>query len=187
MDLQFLTFERAAGLALVLGDVVLFPGLMMFWLRRGHRGGAPKSRAHYVWERAFILGAIILTAIGFVLLEGPLQITDGRVLARMGSTAYLFAGILGVAAEALFMTIGYDKVYSVVNVYVVLAFLAQAAIGGAVIQSGLLAAWIGWVAILWNIAWLIVLPILTPRDIYFPVVHHFAPLLLGIALLWKGL
>jgi hypothetical protein len=49
-----------------------------------------------------------------------------------------------------------------------------------------LAAWLGWVTILWNLVWLVVLPVITPRDIYYPVLHHFAPLLIGTALLWSA-
>jgi hypothetical protein len=33
--------------------------------------------------------------------------------------------------------------------------------------------------------WLVALPVFTPRDVYFPVLHHAAPLLIGIALLWS--
>jgi hypothetical protein len=143
IDLQFLSIARAAGVVFVLSSVAVFPGLMMFWIRGGHRGRAPRSRTHFVWERSFIMAGVILTAIGFVLFEGAFQNTDGRVLANIGATAYLFGGILLVAAEALSLTLGYEKVSGVIVIYVVMAFLAQAAIGGAVIQSGLLADWIG--------------------------------------------
>lgn len=185
IDPQYWSIERAAGLVLVLVTVANLPGLLMFWIRGGHRGGAPRSHAHFVWERSFIMAGVVLTAIGFVLLEGPLQNTDGRVLANIGATAYLFGGVLLVAAEALSLTLGYEKLYSLIVIYVVMAFLAQAAVGGALLQSGLLAAWIGWLAILWNIAWLVVLPVTSPRDIYFPVLHHVMPLVIGIALLLK--
>jgi hypothetical protein len=179
-------------LFLVLGNVVLLPGLLLFWFRGGHRGGALPSPVYCVWERSLILTAIVLTAIGFMVLEAHLQASDGRVLARAGAFAYLFAGVLGAAAEALTLSQGYQsdhpaelKVYGLLVTYIVLAFLAQAALGGAVLQSGVLAAWIGWVTILWNLAWLVALPLTTPRDIYYPVLHHFAPLLIGIALLWS--
>jgi hypothetical protein len=186
IDPQFWSIERAAGFILVLGNVALLPGLLMFWIRAGHRGGAPRSPTHFAWERSFIMAAVVLTAIGFALLEGHLQTTEGRVLARAGATAYLFAGILGVAAEALDLTRKEQSFYPLVVIYVVLAFLAQAALGGSLLQSGLLAAWIGWLTILWNIAWLVALLLLARRDIYFPVLHHFMPLVIGIALLWKA-
>ncbi len=184
IDLQYWSIERVAGLVLVLCSVANFPGLMMFWIRRGHRGGAPRSRAHFIWERSFIMAGVALTAIGFVLFEGVLQTTDGRVLATIGATAYLFGGILVVAAEALNLNPG-QNTYALIVIYVVMAFPAQAAIGGAVLQSGLVAAWIGWVTVLWNIAWLVVLSRFARRDMYFPVLHHFMPLVIGIALLLK--
>jgi hypothetical protein len=77
--------------------------------------------------------------------------------------------------------------YPLIVVAVVLAFLGQAAIGGGLRQGRLLAPWIGWTAIGWSLAWLAALPLLTPRDIYFPVLHHFMPLLIGAALLRRSL
>src|SRR5512142_2350810 len=104
MDPQALILARAAGLFLILGSVAVFPGLMMFWIRGGHRGGAPHSPAFFIWERSFVMAGVVLTAVGFTLLEGPLQSSTGSVLARTGATAYLFGGLLGVAAEALDLT-----------------------------------------------------------------------------------
>ncbi len=183
---QYWTIGHAAGLVLVLGSVAAFPGLVMFWLRGGHRGGAPQSRAHFVWERSFIMAAVILTAVGFVLLEGSFQSINGGILANIGATAYLFGGVLLVAAETLSLTLGYEKLYGLIVIYVVIAFLAQAAIGGALLQAGSLAIWIAWATILWNLAWLAVLSLIARRDMYFPVLHHFMPLVIGIALLWSA-
>ena len=184
-DLRLWSMARAAGLFLVLGAIVVLPGLLLFWFRGGQRGGAPPSPAYYGWERGCIMGAIVLTAIGFMLLEGHLQ-SNGRVLARAGAIAYLFAGVVGVAGEALSLSLGYEKSHILMIVYVVIAFLAQAAIGGALLKSRLLPASIGWATILWNLAWLVVLPMFSPRDLYFPVLHHVAPLMIGIVLLWSA-
>ena len=181
IDLQYWSIERAAGLILVLCSVASFPGFMMFGLRRGHRGGPPRSRAHWILERSSILSGVVLIAIGFMLLEGAFQNTGGHVLANIGATAFFFGGILVVAGEALMLTLGYEKVYGLIVIYVVMAFLAEAAIGGAVIQSGLLAAWIGWATILWNVVWLIVLSLISRRDMYFPILHYLMPLVMGIA------
>ncbi len=68
----------------------------------------------------------------------------------------------------------------------VLAFLAQAAFGALLVRTRFLPAWIGRAAIAWNVGWLVVLPIITSGDIYFPVLHHPIPLLVGIALLRRG-
>jgi len=177
---------RAGRMFLVLGDIVVLPGLLMFTFRGGQRRSAPPSTASYVWERSLIMAAAGLTAIGFMLLEAHLQGTNGRILACAGAFAYLFEGVLGVTAEALNLSLGYDKSYMLIVVYVVVAFLGQTAIGGALLRSGLLAAWVGWSTIAWNVAWLVALPVITPREVYFPVLHHVAPLLIGIALLWSA-
>ena len=175
-----------AAWALVVGTGVQFLGLMMFWLREGYKGHPPPTPAYLLWERGFILAAIIVTAIGFVLLDGALQQVGERPLARVGAVAFLFGGVLGVAAEVLGPTLGYDKVYPAIVVYVVLAFLAQAAIGAALLPSGSVPAWVGWTSIVWNIGWLTVLPLISPRDIYFPTLHQVAPLLIGVSLLWRA-
>ena len=159
----------------------------MFTIRGGPGGGIPPSHTFFMWERGFLMAAVILTAIGFVLLDGLFHNAGGRVLARTGVTAYLFAGIVLVAAEGLSLSPGFEnRGFALFAIYVVLAFLAQAAIGGALLQSGLVARWIGWVTILWNLAWVVVLPVITPEDIYFPILHHLMPLLIGSALLRRA-
>ncbi len=55
--------------------------------------------------------------------------------------------------------------------------------GVALLTAGFLPVWVGWLAIGWNLVWLIVLPFATPRDIYIPVLHHFVPLVVGVLLL----
>lgn len=185
IDQRFWSIERVTGFVFVLGFVANLAGVLMFLSRGGIQGGAPPSHTYFVWERSFLLAAVVLTAIGLMLLEGRLQNTDGRVLARVGATAYLFGGILVVVAEALDLNPG-QNTYALIVIYVVLALLAQATMGGSLLQAGLLPAWIGWVTIIWNIAWLVVLPVTSPRDIYFPVLHHVMPLVIGIALLWRA-
>ena len=182
-DPQFWNIERAAGLLLVLTAFATAPGFAMFWQRRGHRGGPPRSHRHWVVERSSILSGVVLIALGFMLLESAFRSTDGFVLANIGASAYFFAGVLLVAAEALMLTLGYDKVCGLVNIYVVMAFLAEAAIGGALVVSGLLPAWIGWATVVWNVAWLVVLALFARRDMYYPILHYVMPLVIGVALL----
>ena len=181
----FWNIDRLTGLILVLSNIALLPGLLMFWFRGGQRGGAPRSRAHYVWERSFIIAFAVLTAIGFVLFQGIFQDSTAQALAKIAASAYFFGSVLLVAGEALGLNIGYEKSYGLIVIYVVIAFLAQAVFGGVVLLSGLVSAWIGWVSILWNIVWLVVLPLISPHDLYFPVLHSITPLLIGIALLLK--
>jgi hypothetical protein len=121
-----------------------------------------------------------------VLLEGVLHETGGHVLARVGASTYFFGAVLLVAAEALQLPLGYDANYPLIVIYVLLALLGQAAIGVAWLQSTLVPSWIGWVTLIWNIGGLVLLPTIMPGDMYFPILHHLMPLLMGITLLWRG-
>jgi hypothetical protein len=178
--------ERAAGAFLLLGWAANFAGVLMFAFRDGTSGRLPPSATYYDWERSLILAAVVLSVIGVVLLEDHPELSDGRVLVRMGATVYLFGGVLNVLYEVLELARTTPS-YPLIVVAVVLTFLGQAAIGGGLLQARLLAPWIGWTAVLWNLGWLLALPLLTPRDIYYPLLHHTMPLLIGGALLRRSL
>ena len=45
---------------------------------------------------------------------------------------------------------------------------------------------IGWVTIVWNLGLLVVLSVITPGDIYYPIAHQIMPLVIGGALLWRA-
>lgn len=176
----FWSFQRMAGAFLVLGFFAHAVGVLMFVSRRG---GVAPGPGFMAVERSSIMTAVVLTAIGLMLLDGHLQDTAGGILTRMGGTTYLFAGAVLLTAEAFALSQGEKNVYALIVIYVVLAFLAQVAIGGALLQSILLPAWIGWLTIAWNLGWLVILPIITPGDMYYPVLHHLMPLLIGVPLL----
>lgn len=177
----FWTEERVTGALLVAAILPLSLGLYLFNSRNGVQGGAPSSIALFLWERGSFAAAVVLTALGFVLLEAKLQSTNGRVLARLGASAYFFGAVLLVAAEAMRIPSS-----PLIVVYVILAFLGQAAIGGALLQANILPSWIGWTTIVYNLGLLVILLAVTPGDIYYPIAHHFMPLLIGIPLLWRG-
>jgi hypothetical protein len=181
------SIEFSAGTLLILSFVALAVGATMYWIRGGTRGGAPPTQVYFMWERSFIITAVVLTALGLALLDGLLQNSAGRVLARAGASAYLFGGVLVVTAEASSISQGLHKDWSGQNwalaiIYVVLAFLAQAAIGGSLLQADLLPPWIGWATVAWSIGWLLVF-VIKRGDIYFPVLHHVMPLFIGVALI----
>jgi hypothetical protein len=123
--------------------------------------------------------------MGFVLLENMLRNAGDTVIARLAMVIYLISAAVLVVAETTFLYKG-EWVYPQLVVHVVLAFLVQIAFGVSLLRTGLVAGWAGWAIIIWNLGWLVVLPIVTPRDIYFPVLHHVAPLIIGIALLVRG-
>jgi hypothetical protein len=155
----------------------------MYTARGGIRGGVPPSHGYFTWERSFIIAAVVLTAVGLALLARYLQHSDGRVLARTGAILYFLGGVLIVASEATDLTRGFHetRLEAPVVSYIVLSFLAQVAIGGSLLQAGLLAAWIGWVTIVWSIGCLMVSAV--TGSYYIPFEHHVMPLVIGIALL----
>jgi hypothetical protein len=163
---------------------VFLAGGVMFWARNGMAGRPAPNFAYFAVERGFVMAAAVITAVGLLLfasLVGDAQ-SDAVLPARLAAATYAIATALLLVGELGLLRSG-RFLYAPIVAYVVLAFLAQAVLGGTILGTGFLPWWIGWAAIAWNIAWLVVLPILTPSDIYFPVLHHVIPLLVGIALL----
>jgi hypothetical protein len=79
----------------------------------------------------------------------------------------------------------YRRVYPMFVVYVTLAFVSQATIGCALAMSELIPRWIGWATAIWNLAWLAILVLARPWDIYFPILHLVMPGFIGAALILR--
>lgn len=179
-----LIIQRITGVVLVLAFVPLTLGIFLFMNRGGIQGGEPRSTALFALERGSLMAAVVLTALGLMMFEKLFAVSGGAAFARLGAITYLMAAVLLITAEAMALP-RRDYSYPLIIVYVLLALLGQAAVGVGLIQSGLLSAWIGWATMAWNIAFLIVLPLATPKDMYYPFLHHLMPLLIGISLLLK--
>jgi len=67
-------------------------------------------------------------------------------------------------------------------VMVVMLFGAEALLGGALLTTGLVPAWIGWTTVIWNLGWPVLLLIVSPGDLYYPILHAIPLLLIGISL-----
>lgn len=185
MSTQGLLLERSmAAWLLILCGVVFAVGGFLYMGRAMLKWPAAESSGYLVWERGFVIAAAIINVSGLALLESMQRTAGDPVFARVGLIATVIAVALVVAAEASFLNSGGQSQAQIV-IYVVLAFLAQAAIGVGLLQTNLLAGWVGWATIIWNLAWLIILPVASPRDIYYPALHHIAPFFIGIALLLK--
>lgn len=178
---------RVAGVLLAACFFVFLVGGMMFWARNGMAGQPAPSFAYLALERGCVMAAAVITAIGLLLLAPLVGAARGDALlpARVAAATYAIATALLLVAEVGLLRSGRFP-YALVVAYVVLAFLAQATLGVILLRTGFLPSWIGWVAIAWNLAWPVALAIVSPSDIYFPVLHHVLPLLIGIALLRRG-
>jgi hypothetical protein len=181
---KILSAPRIAGGLLVLSFVLCNAGATLY----GNRVGAPhliQLHPAFMLERVLLISAVILTALGFVILETLFQNPRGRTAARIGTTMYFFGAILLVVAESLYMKSRMPEDPLIVG-YVTLALVSQAVIGVALLQWNLLPTWIGWTTIVWNLAGLIILVGFHVGGIYIPLVHHIMPFLIGIPLVWRG-
>lgn len=179
---QGLSTRTAAASLLILCLIVFAFGGVLFTGRAFLNWQIGETSNHLIWERGFVIGGILFTVLGLSLLEEMLHAAGDSFLARLGLVTYLSGAVVAITAETAYVA-KRDWVYPQIVLYVVLAFLAQAAFGAAILQTGFIAAWVGWITILWNLMWFIGLLIFNPRNIYFPVLHHVAPLIIGIALL----
>jgi hypothetical protein len=158
---------------------VLFTG-RIFW-----KWPIGQTPAYLYWERGFVLAALLLNVLGMALLQGLLHEAGATGITWLAMVAYLLGAATLAIAEVTFLRTQ-QWLYPWVVFYVVTAFLAQALFGVAILQTGLVAAWVGWATLVWNLGWLIALSVFSRKDMYYPVLHHVAPLLIGIALLAAG-
>lgn len=179
---QGLSTRTLAASLLVLCFVVFTFGGVLYAGRAFLNWQIEETSSHLIWERGFVIGGILATVLGLALLEELLRAAGEPVLSRLGMVTYLVGAVVVIAAETAYLG-KRDWLYPQIVLYVILAFLAQAAFGASLLQTGLVAGWAGWATLIWNIAWLLIMLIIRPRDIYFPVLHHVAPLIIGIALL----
>lgn len=183
MSGQTLLSQREIAAFLLIACFLIFVvGGILFTGRAIWKWPAAQTPGYLRWERGFVVAALLVNVLGLVLLEDLLRAAGDTIIARPALAAYLIGAAVVVVAE---MTYLYNRewVYPQIVLHVVLAFLSQAAFGVALLQTGLVASWTGWATIIWNIAWLVVLAIASPRNLYFPALHHVAPLIIGIALL----
>jgi hypothetical protein len=174
--------DRAAGILLLAGGFASQVGAYMYGLHVPDGvGSAPLAFIETEWG-SFMAG-MVLSALGFCLLDGRRYRPGAYVFMRLGVTAYLAGSIIGVVAETLELTS--TAVYPMIVVYVTLAFVSQAAIGCALSMSELVPRWIGWATAVWNLGWLAFLVLARPWDVYFPILHLIMPVFIGAALILR--
>jgi hypothetical protein len=185
--------DRAAGVLLVAGGFASQVGVYMFGIRGGESelgvnlfpswGSGAASMAFLGTERGLFMASMVLSALGFCLLDGRRYRPGAYVFMRLGVNGYLAGSIIGVVAETL--ELASKPVYPMFVVYVTLAFVSQAAIGCALSMSELVPRWIGLATAVWNLGWLAFLVLARPRDVYFSVLHLIMPVFIGAALILR--
>lgn len=182
---DFFSEPIAAGGLLILSGLIFCVGGTLYAGRAIWKWPVQQPRRYILWERGFVIAALLVAVLGLTLLEGMLETAGDSILAPSGLVLALIGASVVIFAET-FAISRQEWVYAPIVVSVILAFLAQAVFGAALLRTGFLPGWIGWATILWNLAWLVILPIARPKEMYYPWLHYVAPLVIGIALLSKG-
>jgi hypothetical protein len=183
MDAKDVISEQVvAGWLLILSGMIFVPGGLLYTGRAILKWPAAQSRSYLYWERGLVMAAIIVATLGFMLLAQLLEDAGDRILSSSGMTIFLLGTVLALTAETF--SLNQQKYsYAPIVAFVILSFLGQAIFGASILRTGFLPGWAGWATVIWNLAWLIILPIARPQDIYYPWLHYVAPLLIGIMLL----
>jgi hypothetical protein len=176
-----LSERQLAAYLLILCSFVFLVAGFLFTARAIWNWPVGQTAVYLRWERGVVIAAFLISLLGFGLVEKMLSAAGDIGIARMALLIYLISAGVMVVAETNYLNGQWS--YPQIVAHVVLAFLAQAAFGLALLQTGLLPGWVAWASILWNLGCLVILPILMPQDMYFPWLHYVAPLLIGISLL----
>jgi hypothetical protein len=108
-----------------------------------------------------------------------------RSLLWTAAIGYAAVGAVLLYAETAGLVTG-NTPHRPILVYVIGAVLAQALVGVGLLGATTVADWVAWTAIVWSLGWLAFLLAASPGDLYYPVVHHVVPLIIGIALLRRN-
>jgi len=134
------------------------------------------------------MGCYVAAALGAAALEPTLVEAGAAILGRLVAIAFPMAAGVAIVMEA----VGLDGLFptALTVVAVLLLFGAGALLGAAALTSRLVPGWVGWAAIIWNLGWPAVLftlsgplPIVSPGDLYYPILHAIPLLLIGISLI----
>ena len=84
-----------------------------------------------------------------------------RLLARFGTIAYLVGVVLWIVGDSIDLAGGTPVFLE--RDYVVLACLAIAAFGAAILRTRVLPRWVGGLAVVWAVVWTILYPPALPK------------------------
>jgi hypothetical protein len=183
MDAHTLFVERSLAAVLLIACFVIFAvGGLLFIGRAIWKWPVAQTDTYLLWERGWVIAAALVNLLGFAMLANLLQNAGDAIIAQSTLTVYVVATAVLLAAEGAFL---YDRrwIWPQIVLYVVLAFLVQAGFGASLLRTGLVPIWVAWATILWNLGWLMAFAIIRPEEIYYPALHHVAPVLIGVALL----
>jgi hypothetical protein len=159
--------------------------------------------ALFQWSFSLFISGLIVTLLGLAMLTTLFRDALDRTFSSLALLASLFGDVLmviylaiplGVAPLAAQDTVrtGVAPDYYVqltlwtqplFVIYTILAFSALAAYGGAILSTHVLPHWVGWFAIFYSLAGLL-LAGFTAGNVP-PFLHHLMPILIGFLLLLR--
>lgn len=175
--------RRVSGLLLLLAFVLNLGGVVMYAAGTQY-GLVVETRTYHAWERALLMSSYVAAALGTALLEPALAEAGAAILGRLAAVAFPMAATVALVMEAV--TINAPEPYALIVVAVLLLFGAEVLLGAAVLVSRLVPAWVGWVAVVWNVAWPAILLVVSPGDPSYPILHVIPLLMIGIPLIQPG-
>jgi hypothetical protein len=169
--------RRVSGLLLLVAFVLTLGGAVMYTAGSQY-GWVVETPTYHAWERTLIMGSYLAAALGAAVLEPTLGEAGAAILGRLAATAFPIAAGVALVMEGL-----NQGPPTLVVVAVLLLFGAGALLGAATLAGRLVPAWVGWTAVVWNVAWPAVLHVVTPGDYYYPALHAIPLLLISIPLI----
>jgi hypothetical protein len=210
VDLHSSSHLRAAAILLVAGWVTFWAGAVnpaawRFFTSASLLEFLSIVAAHqiaWLWIAGSFAAGVLLTLTGFVVLGTILRNAGDRVWSELGQAAYLFGSILWLASIAFRITATISaaretassgvvplwfeplQVWSVelLAIYMVLAYLAIAAYGKALLTTGLAPRWMARTHLIFGllgaVGFVARVPAFNP-----PLMIHLVPGILGVVLL----
>jgi len=154
----------------------------------------------FQWSLSLFISGLIVTLLGLALLTTLFRDAGDRTFSSLALIAFLFGDVLMViflafplgveplAAQETVRTGVVPDFYVQLTlwtqplfvIYTILAFSALAAYGGAILSTRVLPHWVGWLALVYALAGL-VLAGFTAGNVP-PFLHHLMPILIGVLL-----
>jgi hypothetical protein len=175
--------RRVSGLLLLIAFVLNLGGVVMYAAGTEY-GWIGETPTYHAWERALFISSYVAAALGSAVLEPALAEAGAAILGRLAASAFPMAASVALVMEAV--TINGPEPYALIVVAVLLLFGAELLLSVAVLASRLVPAWAGWAAVVWNVAWPAILPIVSPGDPYYPILHAIPLLMISIPLIQPG-
>jgi hypothetical protein len=209
VDLHSSSHLRAAAILLVAGWVTFWAGAVNPAAWRFFRstslpeflGVVATHQVAWLWiAGSFALG-VLLTLAGFVVLGATLRAAGDRVWSELGQAAYLFGSILWLASIAFRITVTISAAKETASsgivplwfeplqawssalfaIYMVLAYLAIAAYGKALLTTGLAPRWMARTHLIFGllgaVGFVARVPVFNP-----PLMINLVPGILGVVL-----